>query len=192
MGWLRYPAKALLALAVGGAAGLSGGPAGLSAPHPSPGAEYVDVYWLSGVISNGRACVGVAGLHGNNAYDLFADDSGPCYGPSSTEVSLRTFGWSFTAHVTLRAWMVSVEDPPPGYCDYIEAQTYQQPTGIGRGTYRYLHAVGSSGYWVDIKAGPNSPTTYQPIGSTTWDSNCSGGWEGLPHPSGRQQFLLGA
>ncbi|MDP2953187.1 MAG: hypothetical protein Q8O76_07725, partial [Chloroflexota bacterium] len=161
MGWLRWPTKVLLALAVGGAAGLSGGLAGLSAPHPSPAAQYVDVYWLSGVISNGRACVGLLGLHGNNAYDLFADDSGPCYGPSSTEVALRTFGWSFTAHVTLKAYMVSEQDPYPGYCDYIEARTWQQPRNIYRGTYRYLHAVGSTDYWVDIWAGPNSPTTYR-------------------------------
>jgi len=42
----------------------------------SPGVGNVDVYWMSGVTQNSRACIGMLGLHDNNAYDLIADDSG--------------------------------------------------------------------------------------------------------------------
>jgi len=166
-------------LALGGAAGLWGG-AHLSAPRASPGAEnVVDVYWMSGVIENGRACVGMSGLHGSNAYDLVADDSGPCYGPESTEVRLRALGYSLVPHVTLAAHMLSGEYGFPSYCDYIEAQTVQQPSGGLRGTYRYIHAQGGSDYWIDIVAGPSSlPRTDVPIGTTSEDSNCQ--CQGLP------------
>jgi hypothetical protein len=140
---------------------------------------------MSGVIENGRACVGVSGLHRNNAYDLIADDSGPCYGPEPTEVRLRTLGYSSVPHVTLAAWMLSGEYPYPSYCDYIWAQTVQQPSGGTRGTYRYIHAQGSSNYWIDVAAGPgpNLPRTDVPIGSTSDDSDCEGGAGWGPYPA---------
>jgi len=118
---------------------------------------------MSGVIQNERACVGVLGLHGNNAYDLIADDSGPCYGPVSTGVRLRALGYSSVPHVTLGAYMWSDEDTTT-LCDYVEARTVQNPSGELRGTYHYLHARGSRDYWVDIWAAPGGPRTDAPVG----------------------------
>ena len=46
------------------------------------------------------------------------------------------------------------------------------------GTYRYLHATGTTGQRVDIWAGPTLLPTETPIGSTTNDSDCLGGWTG--------------
>lgn len=172
MGRSLYPLAVLIAITVGALGGL------FSAPDTSPAAETVQVLWMSGVIKNQRACVGVAGLHRNYAYDLFADDDGPCYGPSSTSTSLRTIGFSSTFHRTLAAYIVSGEYPYPSYCDYIEARTVEHGSGLLRGTYRYLHARGSSGYWVDIWSGPNLPRLDVLSGTTRNDSNCSGGWVG--------------
>lgn len=176
----NWRAKALLVLVAVGVVGLSGGAGSLAAPDLYPGAETVDVYWMSGVIRNGRACVGLAGLHGYNAYDLIADNSADphCYDEDTPAgVSLRTLGRSSTPHATLRATMYSGSYPPPSNCDYIEARTVQGFTGELR-TYRYLHATGTTGQWVDIWAGPSLLPTDTPIGSTTHDDNCSGGWTG--------------
>ena len=57
-------AEALLLLALAGVVGVSGDAGSLAAPDLYPGAETVDVKWMSGVINSGRACVGLAGLHG--------------------------------------------------------------------------------------------------------------------------------
>jgi hypothetical protein len=175
---LRRPAELFLALAVAGAVCASGGAAHLSTPDASLGMENVDVYWMSGVIENDRACVGMLGLHGSNAYDLVADGSGPCSGPWATQVNLRALAYSSVPHVTLSAYIWSEQNPSPTLCDYIEAQTVQQPSGESRGTYRYVHAIGNSGYSVYIAAGRNLSRTDVLVGSTTEDSNCIGGWEG--------------
>lgn len=174
-------AKALVLLAVVGVGGLCGDPGGLAAPDAFPGAETIDVYWMSGVINNGRACVGVGdgdGLHGHNAYDLIADNSAPpCYDNGvPAAASLRTLGRSSTPHATLRATMSSGEYTDG--CDYIEARTVQNLTGTAIATYRYVHATGTTGQWVDLWAGPSRLPTETPIGSTTDDSDCLGGWKG--------------
>jgi hypothetical protein len=169
---LGRSAKVLL---IATAAGL----AGLSALHPSSGAaaENVYVYWLSGVMENNTACVGPRGLHLNDAYDLVA--GGSCQGPSSTEVRMRTYGSSPNLHVTLQCRVTSGEYPYPSFCDYIEADCYQQPSNTYRGTYRYVHAQGVDGVWRDIWAGPDyEPTDNDIDGQTTDDSNCTGGWQG--------------
>jgi len=174
-------------LVVGGAAGVWGGAVHLPAPHASPGAETVDVYWMSGVIENEKACVGPAGLHPPpyyDAYDLIADDGGDsCFAPDESQpelmqVRLRALGYSSVPHVTLGAYIVSGQYDDN--CDYMEAQTVQHPSGGLRGTYRYVHVQGPSYYWIDIAAGRNLPRTDVPIGTTTHDSDCQGGagWDG--------------
>ena len=167
---------ALLVLALAGIVGLSGGAGSLATPELYPGAETVDVYWMSGVIYSGRACVGLLGLHGHSAYDLIADDSGPCWDHDTpVGVNLRTYGRASTAHATLRATMRSGEYSDG--CDYVEARTVQKPSGEDRGMYRYIHAAGTTGQWVDIWTGRVVLVpTDAPIGSTTFDSNCT--WDG--------------
>jgi hypothetical protein len=156
-----------------GAVCASGRGANPSTLQASPGVGNVDVYWMSGVTQNGRACVGSRGLHPTNAYDLVADDSGqPCSGPESKPVNLRTLAYSSVTHVTLIALIVS--GVYPGGCDYIKAQTTQEPGYESRGTYRYLHArvQGPDNYLIYIMAGRGWPRTDVPMGSTVEDSNC--------------------
>ena len=179
---MRRPLELFLALVVAVAVCASGRGADPSTLQASPGVGNVDVYWMSGVIQNGRACVGTLGLHDNNAYDLVADDSGPCSGPGPTPVNLRTIGYSSVTHVTLIALIVSGRYP--GGCDYIEARTWQEPEYEARGTYRYIHArvQGPDNYLIYIMAGRDWPQTDVPMGSTVEDSDCcsSGGlcWDG--------------
>jgi len=145
---------------------------------------------MSGVIENGRACVGLLGLHPYpyyDAYDLIADDGGDsCSAPDETQpelmqVKLRALGYSSVPHVTLAAYMWS-DYYETDLCDYVEARTVHQPSGGLRGTYRYIHVQGGSDYWIDVVAGPSLPRTEPPtpIGTTTHDSNCQGGlgWDG--------------
>jgi hypothetical protein len=175
-------AKAILVLAVASTIGLSAGAGTLAAPGLYPGAETVDVKWMSGVIDSGRACVGSRGLHGHDAYDLIADDyanppADRCSdGGVPAAVNLRTLGLSSTPHATLRATMYVGHYTD--LCDYVEARTVQNPTGTLGATYRYVHATGTPGQQVDIWAGPSLLPTDTPIGSTTNDSDCQGGWEG--------------
>jgi hypothetical protein len=173
-----------LALIVLGVAGLSleaGSSAGANL-HLDSG--NVEVKWMSGVTYNGRACVGMQGLHGDNAYDLIADDLEPCWDHGvPADVSLRTLAYSPTAHLTLRGTISSGSYPAPSYCDYIEVDTIQDPSGEYRGKYRYVHATGTPGQLVDIWAGPAVEDTDIRIGSTSYDSDCQTqgggvGWTG--------------
>jgi hypothetical protein len=74
--------------------------------------------------------------------------------------------------------MSSGSYPSPSNCDYVEVHTLQKPSGEDRGTYRYIHATGTTGQQVDIWAGPSLLPTETSIGSTTNDSDCLGGWTG--------------
>lgn len=166
--WL-YPAGVLLAITTGALAGLFWG------PSTSLSGENVQVLWMSGVIKNNYACVGQLGLHGNYAYDLFADDAAPCYGPGIEAVHLRTIGISATTHVTLRAQAFSGEYGDG--CDYNLVNTYVQPRSYYWGQYRWLHSQGAYGQWVNIWSGPYHPWSWLYLGTTIWDTDCPN-WQG--------------
>ncbi|MDE3096336.1 MAG: hypothetical protein KGK07_10105 [Chloroflexota bacterium] len=139
--------------------------------------------WISSVDLNSQFCTGVLPYHGTDqAMDLFADPDGTMCssapGSAQIPINMRTWGFAQTTHSSLTAFMYAGEYP--GGCNYIEARTVENGSGLLRGTERYIHAgnlIGSA-YGIWVAAWPGYTLGPQ-IGSTVWDGNCSGGWTGM-------------
>ena len=155
---------------------------------------------LGGLGMDGRPLVvhGSLGWHGDQlsgagrAADAFADASGPCGGPYSTEVRLHLSGYigSTATQGALATFVVDQYQSGPDKCDILRVRLYDFRYGTYRGVYYYYHAYRYQVFANTVYGNNQWYWNSWPIGYTTYDDvGCA--WDGYhAHQSMPPQYEL--